>query len=132
MDVAGLILLSIPDQISSLAITFPNVMALAMLVAVARERALMQLVAVMQNLLVILLPLASMNTTMRLYPLIVRRLAAISVTRMVRWLFHACPPCRRRLYPPLASSVVIMTLIVRMMIPAPVVLSHRYALAVGV
>jgi hypothetical protein len=109
-------------------------MALAMLVAVRSERPLMQLVRLMQNLLMILLPTPSMNPAKPLYP---RRMLALHhtrmrVPRMIRRFLHPRPPFRVRLHPALRASVVIMPLIVRMMKPPPVVLCHRYAPAVGV
>jgi hypothetical protein len=101
-------------------------MALAMLVAVRRKRPLMQLVALMQNLGVIALTTSRMYPAKRRYPRTLRRLAlaTVRVPAMIGRLLHPRPPLRRRLHPPLRISVVIVTLVMRMMKSAPVVLCH--------
>jgi hypothetical protein len=132
-------------QASSLTI-IPNVMALAMLVAVRRKRPLMQLVALMQNLGVIALTTSRMDPAKRRYPRTLRRLAlaTVRVPAMIGRLLHPRPPCRRRLHPALAAATMplirrLPLAVVKAAVPVlsttTITLPHRstpYAGAVGV
>jgi hypothetical protein len=102
-------------------------MRLTMLVAVRRKRPLMQLVRLMQNLLVILLTLASMNRTMPLYPRIMlmpsRHL--MRVTRMIGRLLHPRPTLALRHHRTLIPHVLIRKIMLPRMMKPSHVLSHH-------
>jgi hypothetical protein len=114
-----------------------KMMRLAMLVAVRSKRlALMQLVAVMQNLLMIALTLASMNTTMRLDPRIVLMCprSFMRMPAMIGRLSHVLVRPTLRHHRSLTTTTTLKIHLTRMMKPS-LILSHRlcsYPLAVGV
>jgi hypothetical protein len=106
--------------------TFSNMMLGSILRAMRRERALMQLVRVMQNLLMILLTLAGMNPTMRLYP---RRMLMyprhlVRVPTMIGRLSHVLMRPTLRHHRTLTTTTTLEIHLTRMMKPS-LVLSHK-------